>query len=440
VLKILRIILLLGIMIIAGTAIGAQAASPTITLLNIDGAINPVLADYIERGIEDAEDSNATVCIIQMDTPGGLDTAMRDIVQAIVNARIPVVVYVSPSGARAASAGVFITMAAHVAVMAPNTAIGAASPVSLGGDGEQQMSETMKEKVLNDAAAYIRSIAEAHGRNMDWAEKAVREAVSATEQEALELNVIDMVVPDLDSLISQLDGREVTLLDGRVVTINTQGATTQDINMSAIEGFLYAIADPNIAILLLSLASLGIMIEILNPGLIFPGVVGAISGLLAFYSLGQLPVNIAGILLIVLAFGLFIAEIFTTSFGLLTGGGVIALVLGAFILFPQGSPFSVNPWFISILALVIALFFVFVLNRIMRAHRRQPYTGREEFIGKTAVVKTTLNPEGTVLFKGERWTAILDEGRIKPGEQVVITKYEDLKFYVRRKTKEEVKE
>ena len=439
-LKILRIILLLGIMIIAGTAIGAQAASPTITLLNIDGAINPVLADYIERGIEDAEDSNATVCIIQMDTPGGLDTAMRDIVQAIVNARIPVVVYVSPSGARAASAGVFITMAAHVAVMAPNTAIGAASPVSLGGDGEQQMSETMKEKVLNDAAAYIRSIAEAHGRNMDWAEKAVREAVSATEQEALELNVIDMVVPDLDSLISQLDGREVTLLDGRVVTINTQGTTTQDINMSAIEGFLYAIADPNIAILLLSLASLGIMIEILNPGLIFPGVVGAISGLLAFYSLGQLPVNIAGILLIVLAFGLFIAEIFTTSFGLLTGGGVIALVLGAFILFPQGSPFSVNPWFIGILALVIALFSAFVINRVIRVHHRQPYTGREEFMGKTALVKTTLNPEGTVLFKGERWTAISDEGKVKPGEQVVITKYEDLKFHVRRKAKEEVKE
>jgi len=440
VLKILRIILLLGIMIIAGTAIGAQAASPTITLLNIDGAINPVLADYIERGIEDAEDSNATVCIIQMDTPGGLDTAMRDIVQAIVNARIPVVVYVSPSGARAASAGVFITMAAHVAVMAPNTAIGAASPVSLGGDGEQQMSETMKEKVLNDAAAYIRSIAEAHGRNMDWAEKAVREAFSATEQEALELNVIDMVVPDLDSLISQLDGREVTLLDGRVVTINTQGATTQDINMSAIEGFLYAIADPNIAILLLSLASLGIMIEILNPGLIFPGVVGAISGLLAFYSLGQLPVNIAGILLIVLAFGLFIAEIFTTSFGLLTGGGVVALVLGAFILFPQGSPFSVNPWFIGILALVIALFSAFVINRVIRVHHRQPYTGREEFMGKTALVKTTLNPEGTVLFKGEHWTAVSDEGKVKPGEQVVITKYEDLKFHVRRKAKEEVKE
>ena len=441
-LRLIRIILLLGLLIVAGIAVGAQAASPTIVVLKIDGVINPVLADYIERGIEDAEDSNATVCIIQMDTPGGLDTAMRDIVQHIVNARVPVVVYVSPSGARAASAGVFITMAAHVAVMAPNTAIGAASPVSIGPEGEQQMSETMQEKILNDAAAYIRSLAESHGRNVEWAEEAVREAVSATEQEALELNVIDMVVPDLDSLISQLDGREVTLLSGRVVTINTQGATINDVNMSTIEGFLYAISDPNIAFLLLSLATLGIFIEIMNPGLIFPGIVGAICGILAFYSLGQLPVNIAGVLLIVLAFGLFIAELFTTSFGLLTGGGIIALVLGALILFPRGSPlFQVDPWLIGIVTVIITIVFVFVISRIIRAHRRQPATGREEFIGKTAVVKVALDPEGTVLFKGERWTATSDEGRVKPGEEVVITKYEDLKLRVRRKAKkEEVKE
>lgn len=434
-LRIMRIIFLLGLLITASISITAQAASPTIVLLTIDGVINPVLADYIERGIEDAEDSNATVVIIQMDTPGGLDTAMRDIIQAIVNARVPVVVYVSPSGARAASAGVFITIAAHVAVMAPNTAIGAASPVSLGPEGEQQMSETMKEKVLNDAAAYIRSIAEAHGRNMEWAEKAVREAVSATEQEALKLNVIDMVVPTLDSLIAQLDGREITLLDGRVVTIDTQDATIQDLSMSTIESFLYAISDPNIALLLLSLATLGILIEITNPGLIFPGVVGAICGLLAFYSLGQLPVNIAGILLIVLAFGLFIAEIFTTSFGLLTGGGIISLVLGALILFPLGTPFAVNPWFITGMAITIALVFVFVISHVIRVHRRQAYTGREELIGKTAIVKVALNPEGMVLFKGERWTAEVDEGRVKPGEEVVITKYDSLKLYVTRKQK-----
>ncbi|TET26227.1 MAG: nodulation protein NfeD [Dehalococcoidia bacterium] len=433
-LKLIRILLLLGLVIIALSAIGAQAASPKIVVLNISGVINPVLADYIERGIEQAEEENATVCIIQMDTPGGLDTAMRDIVKSIVNAEVPVVVYVSPSGARAASAGVFITMAAHVAVMAPNTAIGAASPVSIGPEGEQEISKTMQEKIINDAAAYIRSIAESHGRNVEWAEQAVREAVSATEQEALALNVIDMVSPNLDSLIPQLDGQEVTLLDGSVVTINTQGVTIQDINMSTVEGFLYAISDPNIAFLLLSLASLGILIEITNPGLIFPGIVGAICGLLAFYSLGQLPVNIAGVLLIILAFGLFIAEIFTTTFGLLTGGGIIALVLGALILFPRGSPlFQVDPWLVAIVAIIIAVIFIFVISRIIRAHRRQAYTGKEELLGKRAVVKAALDPEGTVLFKGELWEAISETGPVKPGETVIITKVDGLTLYVTKK-------
>ncbi len=278
-LRVVRIAVLLGLLLVAvGGA--ARAASPVVVVLRADGIVNPVLADYISRGIEEAEAAQAVACIIQLDTPGGLDTAMRDIIQDIVNARVPVVVYVSPSGARAASAGVFITMAAHVAVMAPNTSIGAASPVSLGPEGEQQMSETMKEKILNDAAAYIRSIAQAQGRNMEWAEQAVREAVSATEQEALALNVIDMVAPDLDTLITQLDGREVTMLGGAVVTLNTSGATIKNIDMNAIENFLYTISDPNIAFLLLSLATLGLFVEITNPGLIFPGVVGAISGIL----------------------------------------------------------------------------------------------------------------------------------------------------------------
>ena len=275
-LKILRILFLLALLTAASVASVAQADSRTITVLQIKGVINPILADYVERGIGEAEEVNASVCIIQMDTPGGLDTAMRDIVQTIVNARIPVAVYVSPSGARAASAGVFITMAAHIAVMAPNTAIGAASPVSVGPEGEAEMSETMEEKVMNDAAAYIRSIAEAHGRNMEWAEKAVREAVSATEQEALELNVIDMIAADLEDLISRLDGREVTMLGGAVVTLDTKGAITTYSEMNWVEDFLYAISDPNIAFLLMSLATLGLFVEISNPGLIFPGVVGAI--------------------------------------------------------------------------------------------------------------------------------------------------------------------
>jgi len=431
--KFIRILLLLGLIITASIAIEVEAASSRIDVLHADGVINPVLVDYIERGIEQAEEDNAIACIIQLDTPGGLDISMRDIVKDIVNARVPVVVYVSPSGARAASAGVFITMAAHVAAMAPNTAIGAAHPVLIGTEGEEGMSETMEEKIVNDAAAYIRSIAEAQGRNMEWAEKAVRESVSATEQEALALNVIDMVAPDLNSLVSQLDGRQVTMLGGNIITLNTQGATINHIKMNTIEDFLYAISDPNIAYILLSLATLGIMAEIFNPGLIFPGVVGGICGLLAFYSLGMLPVNYAGVLLVVLAFGLFIAEVFTTSFGLFTAGGITSLVIGSLILFKGGPLFQVSPWLIATVVIIIAAIFAFVISRVIRAHRRQAYTGREELIGKTAVVKLALAPEGAVFFKGENWTAILDKGRVEPGEAVIITRVDGLKLYVIKK-------
>ena len=430
--RINRILLIIvGLLLAVSIAANVRAANPRIDVLTVKGTINPVLVDYIERGIDQAEEGNAIALIIQMDTPGGLDTSMRDIVQHIVNSRVPVIVYVSPSGARAASAGVFITMAGHVAVMAPNTAIGAAHPVS--GSGED-IPETMEEKIVNDAAAYIRSIAEAHGRNMEWAEKAVRESVSATEQEALELNVIDMVAPDLDTLIAQLDGRQITMLDDREVTLQTQGATIYRNEMRLIEDFLYTIADPNIAYLLLSLATLGIMVEIFNPGLIFPGVVGAISLLLAFYSLGVLPVNWAGVLLIVLAFGLFIAELLTVTFGLFTAGGVVSLVIGSLILFQGASPvFRVDPWLIAAVTIVITAVFAFVVNRAISAHRRQAKTGREDLIGKKALVKVALNPEGTVFFKGERWTAISEKGRVEPGEEVIITKVDGLKLRVIKK-------
>ena len=432
--RIIRILLLIGIFITAFLAIKVQAASPAVVVLGVKGTINPVLVDYIKRGIEHAEEDNAIACIIQLDTPGGLDTSMRDIVKDIVNARVPVVVYVSPSGARAASAGVFITMAAHVAAMAPNTAIGAAHPVAMGTEGEATMSKEMEEKVVNDAAAYIRSIAEAHGRNMEWAEKAVRESVSATEREALELKVIDMVAPDLNNLITQLDGRQVTMLDGSVLTLNTQYATINSVNMNTIENFLYTIADPNIAYILLSIAMLGIMAEIFSPGLIFPGIIGGICGLLAFYSLGMLPVNLAGILLIVLAFGLFIAELFTPAFGLLTAGGITSLIIGSLILFKGGAPYmQINPGLIATVTILIGAFLAFVVQRVIQAHRRQAYTGREELVGKTAIVKVALDPEGMVFFKGERWTAISEKGRVEPGEEVIITKVDGLQLYVRKK-------
>ena len=243
-----------------------------------------------------------------------------------------------------------------------------------------------------------------------------------------------MVAPDLNSLVTQLDGKEVTLLDGTTVTMNTQEATINHVKMKLVEDFLYTIADPNIAFILMSLAMLGITVEIFNPGLIFPGVVGGISLLLAFYSLGVLPVNYAGVLLIVLAFGLFVGEVLTTTFGLFTAGGVVSLVIGSLILFKGASPvFQVDPWVIATVTIIIAALFAFVVNRVISAHRKQATTGREELVGKTAVVKVTLDPEGTVFFKGERWEAISDKGRIEPGEEVVITRVEGLRLQVTKK-------
>jgi membrane-bound serine protease (ClpP class) len=432
-LKILRILFLMGLISVVLIATRVQAVNSSVEVLNVKGTINPVLVDYIKRGIEQAEENGAVACIIQLDTPGGLDTAMRDIVQLMVNAEVPVVVYVAPSGARAASAGVFITMAAHVAVMAPNTAIGAAHPVALSAEGEAQMSEAMEEKVVNDAAAYIRSIAGAHGRNIEWAEKAVRESVSATEQEALELNVIDMVAPTLNALIAQLDGRQVTMLDGSTITLHTQDAAINLNEMSATEKFLYTIADPNIAYILLSLAMLGLMVEISNPGLIFPGVVGGISLLLAFYALGTLPVNYAGILLILLAFGLFVGEVLTSTFGIFTAGGITALTIGSLILYKGGPLFQINPWLIAIVAIFMGGLFAFVVNRVISSHRHRATTGKEEILGNTAVVKVALEPEGMVLLKGERWKAISESGRVEPEEEVLITKVDGLKLWVTKK-------
>lgn len=432
--KVIRMGLLLTLLIAAVMAIEAQAASTRINVLHAKGTINPVLVDYIKRGIEQSEADNAVACIIQLDTPGGLDTAMRDIAQKILNAKVPVVVYVSPSGARAASAGAFITLAAHVAAMAPNTTIGAAHPVAIGPEGETKLSENMTAKIVNDAAAYIRSLAESKKRNAEWAEKAVRESVSATEQEALQLNIIDIVAPDLDALITDLDGKKVTMLDGSAVTLKTRGITVNHIGMNLAEDFLYTIANPNIAFLLLSLALLGLMVEISHPGLIFPGVVGAICLLLAFYSLGMLPVNYAGVLLIILAFGLFIAEIFTTSFGILATGGVVALIIGSLILFKGGTPlFQVDPWLIATVIILLTGSVAFIAYRAVAAHRRQATTGREELIGKTATVRTPLEPEGTVFYQGELWIAVSETGRVKPGEEVIITKVDGLKLSVKRK-------
>jgi len=405
----------------------ASAQSSHVDVLRVKGAITPVLSGYVDRGIGVAERDGAVACIIEMDTPGGLDTAMRDIVQSILEADVPVVVYI-PTGARAASAGAFITMAAHVAVMAPATEIGAAHPVAIGEDG---MDETMAEKVVNDAVAYIRSIAEARGRNADWGEEAVRESRSSAASEALDLGVIDIIAEDMDDLLAQVDGWEVTLLGGEVVTLDTEGASISYVDMGALERFLFTISDPNIAYILLSIWMLGIMLELFNPGSIFPGVVGAICLLLAFYALGMLPVNYAGIILILLAFALFIAELFTATNGLLTLGGIASLTIGSMILMTDPL-FGINPGLIAGVVIVIAAFFIFVIASVLRTHRTRQQTGRDAMVGTVGVAKTALAPKGRVFVHGELWEATLDEGRVEPGEEVLITKVEGLRLRVTR--------
>jgi len=420
------IALLTGVLL----AVTASANTQSVQVLRIEGTIVPIVADYIDRGISQAEDKNVTVCIIELDTPGGLLDSTERIVKRIMNANVPVVVYVSPKGAWAASAGTFITFSAHIAAMTPGTTIGAAHPVS--GGGEAIPEEQMK-KITEFSAKWMKTIAQERGRNIEEAQLAVTESKSFTDVDALNSNLINLRANSLDSLISQINGRKVTLANGAEVTINTTGYELARDEMNSIERFLHAISDPNIAYILLSIGSIGIIAEIYNPGAFFPGIIGAISLLLAFYSLGVLDARLGGILLILLAFGLFIGEVLTATFGLFTAGGITALVLGSLILFPGGPLFQIDPWLIAVVVILVVAFFAFAIQRIIRAHRRQAYTGREELIGKIAIVKVALEPEGMVFFKGERWTAISEKGRVKPGEEVIITKVDGLKLYVVKK-------
>jgi len=429
--KALRIAFFIALISGALLAVTASANTPSVKVLRVEGTIVPIVADYIDRGISQAEDENATVCIIELDTPGGLLGSTEEIVQRIMNADVPVVVYVSPKGAWAASAGTFITLSANIAAMTPGTTIGAAHPVAAGGE---EIPEEQMQKITEFSAKWMKTIAEERGRNIEEAQLAVTESKSFTDVDALNANIIDLRADNLESLLSQINGWEVTLANGAEVTIDTTGYELVRDEMNFVESFLHAISDPNIAYILLSVGSLGIIAEIYNPGMFFPGIAGAISLLLAFYSLGVLDARWGGILLILLAFGLFVGEVLTTTFGLFTAGGIAALVMGSLILFPRGSPlFQVDPWLIATVVILVAGFFAFVIQRVVRAHRRQAATGREELVGKTAVVKVALNPEGTVMFKGERWTAVSEKGRVKPGEEVIITGVDGLTLRVIKK-------
>jgi len=398
----------------------------------IDGDINPVSAHFIIENIDRAEKENYECLLIQMDTPGGLLQSTKDIVKAIMAAKVPVVMYIAPSGSGAVSAGVFITLACHIAAMAEGTNIGAAHPVGIG--GQQDTSKVMGEKVTNYAASWIRGIAEKHGRNADWAEMAVRESKSINEKEALEINVIDYICPSQDSLLSVIDGKTVKLEDNLTKTLHTQNARVIMIEMNWRHKILNKISNPTIAYILLMLGIYGIFFELSNPGAILPGVIGGIFLILAFFALQTLPVRTAGILLILFSIVLFVLEVKVTSFGILTIGGIVAMFLGSIMLFDQVPGFPVRvDWKVALtVAIATAAFFVFAVSMAVKARLSQPSTGREGLVGKIGVALTPIKPEGDVRVHGEIWHAISAESinkkekiRVKAvnGLELVVEKY-----------------
>ncbi len=423
------ITLILAALSLLSLASFASEGGRKIDVITINGIINPVAADYISKSIDKAISEKSEALIIELDTPGGLDTAMREIVKKMIASEVPVVVYVSPSGARAASAGAFITIAAHIAAMSKGTNIGAAHPVGLGGE---KMDKTMMEKVENDAAAYIRSIAEKKGRNADWAEKAVRKSVSVTEKDALQLNVIDIVAEDLQSLLRLIDGRVVSTAVAQK-TLKTVDAKINRKEMGLRLKILDLISNPNIAYILMILGFYGLFFELSNPGAIFPGVFGAICLILAFYSFQTLPINYAGLLLIVLAVILFIADIMATAHGILTIGGIVSMVLGSLMLIESPLPFlKISLWVILPAAILTALFFSVVVALAIKAHRGKLTTGAEGIIGMTGIAKTDIDSEGQVFVHGEFWSAFSDT-KINKGEDIVVSGIKGLKLKVKRK-------
>ncbi len=429
----LRVASLLFIVLgfILGTLSAGGAAASRALVLTVKGAINPVSASYIARGIDEANASRdrTRLVVIRMDTPGGLDSAMREIVQKEISSKVPVAVYVGPAGARAASAGLFIAMGAHVAAMAPNTAIGAAHPV---GGGGEEIKGHMAKKVENDAAAYIRGLAKDRGRNAEWAEKAVRESVSLSASEALKKDVVDVVAPDVPALLKRIDGRKVQMSAGPL-TLHTRDLAIDEFEMGGLERLLYAVTDPNIAFILMNIGMLGLFFELSNPGAVLPGIIGGICLLLAFYGLGMLPVNYAGVALILFAFLLFVAELFTPSHGALTIGGVVSLVLGGFILMSGSEPgLAVSRPLILTVALSTGGLFALCVGFALKAQRRRVTTGREDLMGRTAKVRIALEPEGQVFVEGERWHAVAEDGPIEAGADVVVKRIEGLTLYVGR--------
>ncbi len=407
----------------------ASLAAQKVISIKIDGAINPVTAEFIHRSLQVARTEKAECLLIHLNTPGGLLESTRKIVSDILESPVPVVVFVSPAGSRAASAGVFITLSADIAAMAPGTNIGAAHPVALQGG----MDSTMSEKATNDAAAFIRAIAEKRKRNLAWAEEAVRQSISITENEALQKNVIDLVAKNTAELLSDIDGKSIPLNSG-TVTLHTRNAQVETVNMKSSEELLALLSDPNIAYVLLLLGIFGILFEFYNPGAIFPGIIGVISLILSFYSMSALPINYAGLALLIFSIILFLLEIKIASHGLLALGGIVSLLLGSIMLIRPESSLDVIGISRSVIVtavIVTALFFFFVIGIGLKAQKRKPVTGVEGIMEETGESLEILDPTGTVRIHGETWNAESVGGKINKGEKVQVTAMKDLKLYVK---------
>jgi membrane-bound serine protease (ClpP class) len=394
-----------------------MAQTKIVHQITIEGVINPAAREFIIESIDQAEQDGAEMLVIEMDTPGGLMDSMHDIVKRILSSDVPVAVYVAPSGSRAGSAGVFITMAAHIAAMAPGTNIGSAHPVNFGGGADS--SQVMMDKIVNDAVAGIKSVAEKRGRNAEWAEKAVRESINITETEALQQKVIDYVVPSVDSLLSAVDGKEVEVLSGKKV-LDTHPARIEKFSMSWRQQVLNILSDPNIAYILMLIGIYGIFFELYNPGSVLPGVIGGICLILALYSFQTLPVNYAGVMLIFFAIILFLLEIKIASYGILTIGGIISLVIGSLMLIETDIPFLQISWKVIVGATVTTtLFFLFAIGMAYKALRRKPTTGREGLVGEEGMALTDIDQTGSVEVHGEIWTVTAGE-RIEKGQRIVV--------------------
>ncbi len=412
--------------------LSASSIAP-VWVLRIDGQIDPATANYISGGIRDAENAAAQAVLITMDTPGGLSTSMAEIIKSLFASKVPVIVYVSPNGATAASAGTFIAMAADIAAMAPVSNIGSASPINISPSGEvEKVNRTLERKQMNYASEYAKSIAEKRGRNVEWAERAVREAANLTSTNAKKMNVIDLIATSNRNLMKKIDGRKVKLATGETVTLHTANAPFTDNPMGGWQTFLHYLSNPMVALLLMMMATYGIIFELSNPGAILPGVVGGISAILLLYSFSVIPINAAGFAFIALAIILFLADVYAPSHGVLSVGGVLSLFFGLMMLFKGPTGPMVPLWVLAVAALVTGAFFVFVVSLGVKALRKPYIAGKEGVVGHTGEARTDIDPTGKVFVNGTLWTATSESGPIEKGDKITVTAMSGLRLTVRK--------